>query len=234
MPIDTDKPKREYMTIKIPKPKNIERIFYILIIIALLFFLFVYNPIPQITCKGYTGEDMTAAAITDDTSLETAPATTSSTTTETTSEPEATPEPEAEPEPEVTPVASTTTSTMATKSGEIGYFITKIKTEVKFPGKSNEFGKVLEVGYKIENNKETITNPKVKVYAYDQDSTTDEMNLERGEISLATLEKGETKTGTIKLKTGSFADITSDKTVKVKFYDGTKLLSTKTDIIKIK
>ena len=235
MSIDDKKPQRQYMTVKIPKPRNVERIFYILIIIALLFFLFVYNPFPQITCKSCTGE--VTAAVVEDTNLEAAPEAApgagAGAAPEAVAEaaPVAEAEAVAEPEPEPKPKPKTS---MSAASGEIKYSITKITTEIRFQGQTNEYGKIKEVKYKIENNDQLIEEPKVKVYAYDADSTTDEMNLIRGTVSLDSVSKGDVKEGTIKLKTGSFSNLAIDKTVRLRFYDGTKLLKTITDVIKIK
>ncbi len=61
-----DDKKREYFTIKIPRPRNLERIFYITIIIVLLFFLFVSNPFPQLTCKSCGMQSDLTAAVVDD------------------------------------------------------------------------------------------------------------------------------------------------------------------------
>ncbi len=248
MAIDVDKKQKEYFTLKIPKPQNIERIFYILIIVVLLFFLFVYNPFPQLTCKACSASsDLTAAAVdneateatqtetqdtaddaaaaTDDASDDTAAEDTATedTSTDTADEEEE----EEEEEEEATGISAL--------EGEITYEVTDIVTEIKNKGTEYEFGKIKEVKFKIENNKEDIEDLKIYVYAYDIKSISDEISLVRGDaVYSIPVEVGQAKEGTIKLRTGSFSDLSIDKTVKVKFYDGSKHLKTKTEIIKIK
>lgn len=232
-PKEKDEQKKEYMTIKIPKPKNMERIFYMLIIIILLFFLFVYNPFPQITCKGFEAGDLTAAAVINN----------DSNAAEESAEAEVQaeipvveqPTPTETPAPAVEKPKETPKPAMTALEGEINYKVTNIVTEIKNKGTANEFGKINEVKYLVENNKEVIKNLRIEVYAYDAKSISDEITLVRGEVSFSVpLEKGEKQAGTIKLKTGSFKDITTEKTVKLRFYDGYKQIKTLTEIVKIK
>ncbi len=242
MSIDVEK-KKEYFTIKIPKPRNLERIFYILIIVVLLFFLFVHNPFPRLTCGSCVGNsDLTAAAVdnsgTDDTDSElSATGDDAGEDTEKTAEEiaaeeavkEAAKKAEEEAaakkaEEEAALKAEEEATTMTAKKGQIKYTILDVETVIKNKGKASEFGKITGVTYKVENNKKEYDDFTLKVYAFDS-KTTELSDLLRAEDSYS-IGEGEIIEETIELKSGSFKDLTIEKDLKIKFFDGAKWLYT--------
>lgn len=214
------KPKSQFLVIKIPKPKNLERMGWIFITLVLAVVAF-YQPLAgSVTCgadfvtANWFGAEETAGQV----------------VTEIEEPVVEEPEPVVVEEPE--PVVEEEEEEEKPLSGLIEFEITKVNT-VK---KADDWGKILSVEYKINNEKKAFY-PLIKVYAYDENDDTTLKNTDKGiKESERPVEAGEVYEGTIILRDGSFDGLDIPKTVTLQLFDqaSEKLYKSVTTIITIK
>lgn len=103
--------------------------------------------------------------------------------------------------------------------------VNDVETVILGRGTENEKGMIQKVSFSLVPENE-INNLRVYVYAFD-DKSLNAKNTMRGVYTLyETLEPGKEHSGEILLSTGTFSDLSLEKTVRVKFYDASALLHT--------
>ncbi len=204
------KPKPQFLVIKIPKPKNLERMFWICITVVLAVVAF-YQPLAgSVSCgtdfitTSWFSSETVGQVVADE------------------------PVVEKEPEPVVEVVEEEKPKIL---SGLIDFKIVKVN-KIK---KSEDWGKILSVEYEIDNQKYDFY-PLIRVYAFDESDGSEVKRQVKGEQeSITPMMSGEIKKSTVTISDGSFDDLTLPKTVTLHLLDQSseKLLKAVTTIITI-
>lgn len=222
---DSSASKTEYLVIRIPKPKNMERVGWIALTLILAFVAF-YGPIVDTISN--SADYVTASLFgADDTAGNVVVAEIEEVVVE--AEPVVEEEEEVvEPEPEPEVIEEVEEEVLL--NGNIALTVTKITSEKK----TDSWGKVLSINYEVDNQKADFY-PVIKVFAYDKNDETIDKTTEKGLYAFVNPSTaGDVKSGVISL-TGANMDILDGVTVTVQLYDNAddELVDTVTSLITI-